>query len=395
MKFGNSAYIAIAAALAATITLGAGCSGREHDHDHEGHSHEMELAKNGEHDEHGEHHHGDGIVFPAAKAKAAGVETAVISPAPFAEVIPVSGRIISNPGGEANIAATRAGIVRMQKPWAAGMPVSAGTALFSISSAQLPEGDPAVRAKVAYQKAKIDYERASKLFVEKLATADEYQTAKTAYEAAKLAYDSYGAGSANVAITSPKGGYVLECMVKDGDFVEVGTPLMSITQSRRMRLQADLPVRELRKASEIRSANFTLSDTDLPYQLSSLNGTIISRGQASENASSFVPLIFEFDNAPGVIAGAFAEVYLLGAPEENAIAVPKSAITEEQGVNYVYIKLDDDCYAKRRVETGASDGAVVRILAGLKGGENVVVKGAINVKLASASTAIPGHTHNH
>ena len=35
------------------------------------------------------------------------------------------------------------------------------------------------------------------------------------------------------------------------------------------------------------------------------------------------------------------------------------------------------------------------ILSGLKKGDRVVTKGAIQVKLASASNAIPAHNHNH
>jgi preprotein translocase subunit YajC len=37
----------------------------------------------------------------------------------------------------------------------------------------------------------------------------------------------------------------------------------------------------------------------------------------------------------------------------------------------------------------------VEIKSGLKEGEKVVTKGAIHVKLASASNAIPAHTHEH
>ena len=35
------------------------------------------------------------------------------------------------------------------------------------------------------------------------------------------------------------------------------------------------------------------------------------------------------------------------------------------------------------------------VLSGVSAGDNVVVKGAYHVKLASASNVIPAHTHNH
>lgn len=45
--------------------------------------------------------------------------------------------------------------------------------------------------------------------------------------------------------------------------------------------------------------------------------------------------------------------------------------------------------------TGATDGERVEIVEGLREGERVVMQGAVHVRLASASNAIPAHTHNH
>ena len=97
----------------------------------------------------------------------------------------------------------------------------------------------------------------------------------------------------------------------------------------------------------------------------------------------------------GIIPGSFAEVYLLTNKRTSVISLPVSAITEEQGLNFVYIRQDADCYTKREVKLGESDGERVEICSGLKAGENVVTRGAVHIKLASASNAIPAHTHNH
>jgi multidrug efflux pump subunit AcrA (membrane-fusion protein) len=59
------------------------------------------------------------------------------------------------------------------------------------------------------------------------------------------------------------------------------------------------------------------------------------------------------------------------------------------------VQLDEEGYQRREVTLGGSDGQRVEIKSGLKEGEKVVTKGAIHVKLASASNAIPAHTHEH
>jgi len=105
---------------------------------------------------------------------------------------------------------------------------------------------------------------------------------------------------------------------------------------------------------------------------------------------------FSFDNNGLVVPGAYAEIFLIGSVRQNAIIVPIDAIIEQQGKYYVYVRLDDECYEKRLVSVGMSNGREIEILSGLNIDENVVVHGAIIVKLAESSGAVPeGHSHNH
>ena len=78
-----------------------------------------------------------------------------------------------------------------------------------------------------------------------------------------------------------------------------------------------------------------------------------------------------------------------GVPQKD-----KAALTEEQGIYFVYLQIAEEEFVKREVGIGESDGKNVRILSGLKEGERVVVKGAYQVKLASSSSVLPeGHSH--
>ena len=103
---------------------------------------------------------------------------------------------------------------------------------------------------------------------------------------------------------------------------------------------------------------------------------------------------FEFENGDGLTPGTVVEVFLKGAPREGVMTVPASALTEEQGAYYLYVRTSPGHYLKKPVEIGASDGARVEIAKGLAPGDEVVTEGAYYVRLAGMSTAIPhGHTH--
>ncbi|MDE6176644.1 MAG: efflux RND transporter periplasmic adaptor subunit, partial [Paramuribaculum sp.] len=270
--------------------------------------------------------------------------------------------------------------------------------LVSIVTSSLADGDVASRARIAYERARADFERAEKLKAEKLLTESEFNDAKAAFESARLAYEAVGKSPASgITLTAPIAGYISEALVKEGDFVEVGQPLLSLTRSRHLYLRAEVAEKDFDRVRRVVSARFRTSYSDSVYDLKTRGGRLLSLGRMAGSTSSFIPLTFEFDNCPGVIPGSFADIWLVTAETRNAIAVLNSALTEEQGVCYVYLRNpdDDDCYRKQPVTTGETDGSRTMILSGLHQGDLLVTKGAIHVKLASAGNSIPGHTHNH
>ena len=50
---------------------------------------------------------------------------------------------------------------------------------------------------------------------------------------------------------------------------------------------------------------------------------------------------------------------------------------------------------RRPVQLGKRNGEYVEVLTGLKAGEYVVTKGAYQVKMASMSSQVPAHGHEH
>lgn len=371
--------------------LFGGCGEHAHDHKHENHDHEAEI--------HAEEKtaHSDEIVLTPEKAKAAGVEAEVIHPGAFREVIQAGGQILSAQGQEATVVAASSGVVSFSRKIAEGIEVGQGSELLSVSAEHIQEGDPVRKAKVAYEKAKEEYERAEKLVGSQIVSQKEFAALREAYQNARLAYEALlpSKSGKGVAVKAPIGGFVKNCLVKEGDYVTVGQPLMTVTQMRRLVLKADVSERYYAQLPRIVSANFKTPYNNKVYCLENLGGKVLSFGKSSGDTSYYVPVTFEFDNRGDMVPGAFVEVFLLSGERQGVISLPESALTEEQGLYFVYLKLDDECYKKQEVQLGTSNGERVEILSGLKDGDTVVTRGAIHVKLAAASNAIPAHTHNH
>ena len=239
-----------------------------HEHDHEGHNHEEHEGHNHEghnHDAHEGHNHAheakadaheghdhdhghahgsnpDEIILAPEKAKAAGVASMEIQPKAFRQVIKASGEVQSAQGNESTIVANVSGIVSFQRSVIEGMQVGKGTALMSISASKLQDGDPAERARIAYESAKADYERASRLVESQIVSQKEFNAIKEKYENAKLAYEAIAKNQTKkgVSVESSMGGYIKNLLVKEGDYVAVGQPLATVTQNNRLFLRADV-----------------------------------------------------------------------------------------------------------------------------------------------------------
>lgn len=369
-----------------------------HDHEREGHDHESEGEGHEGHD-HGKEAagHSDEIILPKAKAEAAGVQVSTIEPGTFEQVIKTSGQILAAQGDESVAVATVPGVVSFRGQVTEGMSVGKGTALVTISSSNIADGDPVQRARIAYDISKKEYERMKALVKNKIVSDKDFAQAEQNFENARISYEALAKNhtAGGQAVTSPISGFVKNILVKEGDYVTIGQPLVSVTQNRRLFLRAEVSEKYYSYLRTINSANFRTPYNNKVYELRELDGRMLSFGKAAGENSFYVPVTFEFDNKGDVIPGSFVEVYLLSAPMENVISLPRTALTEEQGLFFVYLQLDEEGYKKQEVTLGADNGKSVQILSGVKAGDRIVTSGAYQVKLASASNAIPAHSHEH
>lgn len=401
------------AALAIICGCGSHDDGRDelkHHHEH-AHHHDEEDHKHGEeahhHDEeahdHNEdaHGHGEGtekngnneIVLHPAQAEKFGVEVDTVKPGQFNEVIRTTGQIVDNPSSLSVVSAPSAGIVKFAAGMEAGRQVSAGTTVATITASAISGGDRNAADKANLQAAKRELDRITPLYKEGIVSAKDYNAALQAYEQAQTQYSPAAASGAAKAVAA---GSISQLLVANGQYVEAGTPIATIGDNRQLTLRADVPDKYINEIPLIQSARMVVPSTGQTFDLADLGGKRISGNPSSRVSPGYIPVFFTFKAAGNALPSTLADVYLIGAVRSGVISVPKTAVTEQQGHYFVYVKLDEECYEKIPVTLGLSDGERIEVISGLKGGECVVTKGASAVRLAETSSVVPeGHSHSH
>jgi membrane fusion protein, heavy metal efflux system len=318
----------------------------------------------------------------------------------FENVIKTSGEIQSAFGDEMIVVAKASGIVLfINSQTIEGTSVSGGQTIFIITGEDLAEDNVDVKfkeAKTNYNKSKVDFERAAGLITDKIISQKEFQSIKQRFEIAENHYNALARNysSKGKNCLTPMSGFIKQVLVKEGQFVTVGTPLATLSKNKKLILQAQVSQKYFTQLASIHSANFKNSE-GIVYSTSELNGAILSYGRSITFNSPFIPITFEIDNIGNIIPGSIVEIFLKSNPIPDALVIPVTSLVEEQGVFYVYVQTAGESFQKREVKLGANDGMEVQVLEGVSENERVVTLGGNQIKLATAAGALPVHGHEH
>lgn len=328
--------------------------------------------------------------------------------------VPGAGEIIPRLNGDIIVSAPFAGLIlpedNLSVP-APGSYVSKGQSLATMAPAvQQPDGGEPFAEQYANAENELyvtrqDFERVKKLFDQKLASLKEFEEAEAKYKKAEgrlngisrfVRFDTGNQKNYNFTLTSPIEGRIAEVNFKIGKQFNAGEPLFRIVNTNRVWLKTAVPVTEIGKIGRVVNAEFVIPGFNSRFEVHQNNGKLISIGSVVDEKSRTVPLIFEISNPNDQFRiGMFATVHVKTGRADTVLSVPETALIEEEGHYALYVHAEGESFVKRMVELGERDGKRVGILSGLHEGERVVTVGAYQVRLASVSSQLPAHGHEH
>lgn len=391
-------------------------SGEEnHAHGEEGHAHADEAGHDDEGAAHShtgvaEHAHEDEgnampesgeIVFLKEQAWESDFMVREILPAPFSSVVRTSGQVLAVPGQKKHLPAKSSGILLYTNDrLVEGTWVEQGEPLFVISAATLDDTNFELRYRKLrnnLQNSRSVYQRHRELFAEQVIPEKQMIESRTAYTSDSLRFYNLAskATAGGLKISSPISGYIHELSFSEGQYVQTGDQIVTISSNEKLLLRADVPMQHFEKVVEIETANFRSAYSDHVYSTDSLNGVLLAKGSSVAENDHFIPVYFEVENDGTLLEGAFVEFFLKAIPDETALLVPASAILEEAGHYYLYLQVTGESYTKRAITKGASDGKFIEVTGGLAAGERVVTDGVMLLKASTLVTGETGHGHAH
>lgn len=204
--------------------------------------------------------------------------------------------------------------------------------------------------------------------------------------------------SSFILLRCPIAGKVTAAAVTEGEYVDPADSLFTVIDLSRVWVEAKVSEYDLERVEKAPGASLTLAA--YPGRrfdiLGESRGRLVDVGSVVDVATRTLPVRYELENTDRAFrVGMFAEVAVETARSGEVVAVPESAIVDEDGSPTAYVLLDGEHFQKRDLELGIKDAGYVEVKRGLDAGERVVTKGGYAIRLASVSSVIPAHGHAH
>ena len=216
--------------------------------------------------------------------------------------------------------------------------------------------------------------------------------------AARNRVEQYQRGNqqAGIALRAPVAGEVLEVNARPGAFVRAGDRVFRIAAPERRWLEIRVPERY---AAEIQGSSGAWFEREIgtTVVLDEAQGAhVVQVATAIDPATRTAGVTVEYPTAqgPAPVGARFAAHVFVDAPVPR-LAIPRSAVIDDGGLDVVYVQTGGEAFVRRSVRLGIHDGGLVEVVSGVAPGERVVSEGAYFVKLAASGGEEIGHGHAH
>lgn len=331
--------------------------------------------------------------------KTPGFRTAFAVRGEVTESFTATGEIVPAAGRFAQVAAPIGGLVDasgVASSPAPGQRVGQGQVL-AVLTPTLGEGGGSAYAEARRElrEAEDEYARAKRLHEVEAIPERRLHEARIRLDAAREALAGLGGGGAEggrLAVRSPIAGVVAERSIVPGSRVEAGEPLFTVVDPSVAWLEVNVPAAQAPLVGRTSGASFRIGGLDRVYEARQ----VVSVGSVVDPQSRTVPVIYEVENPDGSLKiGAVANVQVRTDRRVAGVVIPSTAILEEDGRPVAFVQPEGESFERREFTVGGTENGLTLVLSGIREGERVVTGAAYQVRLASLSTAVPAHGHEH
>ena len=182
---------------------------------------------------------------------------------------------------------------------------------------------------------------------------------------------------ANMPLRAPFDGRVITRNITRGEVVETEQKLFTVANLTDVWVIGNVPEKDVRFIRKDQKVNVVLA----AYPHAIFSGAITYVGDVLDPATRTMRLRVTVPNPDRLLKPEmFAIVSVFATSSPDALSVPLASVQDGPGGKMVFVQREDGAFEARTVKLGDEEGDVVRVLEGVKAGEQVVTKGSFALK---------------
>ncbi|MFO7799025.1 efflux RND transporter periplasmic adaptor subunit [Rhodohalobacter sp.] len=234
-----------------------------------------------------------------------------------------------------------------------------------------------VQAQANLENTEKNYNRIKNLYAEDSATSKELDDISTMYEIAKANMEALEARMNEVnemldytVIRAPFTGIVSNKFVSEGDMAAPGHPLVSVADPSSVKITATVAENQISQLEEGSVISVSIASAGVNNAKARLTA-ISEAGDPMSRQFSIEAMIEDAEINEALKVGMFAEVGI-NINQSEILTIPADAIIERGQLTGIYTISDNNRAVLRWVRLGERSGDAVKVITGLKPGEQFV-----------------------
>jgi|1048.fasta_scaffold01290_4 RND family efflux transporter MFP subunit len=232
------------------------------------------------------------------------------------------------------------------------------------------------QAETALEKAQRDFKRAENLYLDSVATLEQYQNSKTALSIARQQLQIAAFNRQYAAIRASSKGVVLKKLAQEGQVVGPGTPIFQVNGSGKSPWVLKVFVSEsdwsrIKTGDEATIISNTSGDTNIDGTIQSCSAAVDPvTGTLWVNIKPLGPL------PDKIAAGIFGKAVITPTAAVKGWRIPYDALLEGEGSKgFVFTTRDMKTAEKVAVEIGSIENEYITVTGGLENDKYVIIAG--------------------
>lgn len=255
-----------------------------------------------------------------------------------------------------------------------GDPVKKGQLLARLNLTEIQTG--LNQAKIGLEKANRDFERVQRLYLDSVATLEQFQNSQTALQIAKEQFKAAEFNLTYSQIKANQNGFVLRKFANPGQQIASGAPVLQINGAKDGKWLFKATVNDQNWAKiELGDLAKVFLEGD---NSQGIEGKVARKSMASDPITGAWWVEIELNEKnPSLASGLFGRAEIYPSAQTDGWELPYEALLDAQGdTGFVFVVKNDSLAQKIPVKLGKLSAKNIQVTAGLEGYSHLIVTGS-------------------